>query len=128
MNRKLATAILIGIFLTPVLATADNKGLEDPEGAMVTESHGKITVLRSQPQGMEYGSGKNRLDAEVIFKLDKEPGKTFGIRLHEGTDPSIFYMTDLLREAFVNDLNVTVLHNKVEGVVNYPVIWVEITH
>ncbi len=127
IKKNIVTLFLVGLFLAPLSVMADDKGLDDPRGSLITESHGKITVLRSQPQGMEYGSGKNRLDAEVIFKLNEEPGKTFGIRLHEGVDPSMIYMTELLRDAFIHNFRVTVLHQNIEGVINNPVTWVEIS-
>jgi len=129
MKKNIVTALLLGMFMVPYVANGDDKGLVDPESSLVTESYGKITVLRAQPQGIEYGDSKDRLDAEVIFKLDKEPGKTFGIRYHEGVDPSIQFMAGLIREAFLNQLPITVLHNEVKGMrnKNIQVIYVEVT-
>ena len=67
---------------------------------------GLVEFLRVHELGSGWGGGgSNPIDAEVIFKLDTEPRKAFGIPLRSGdTLPAHEAMYSLVRDAFVGDL------------------------
>ena len=72
------------------------------------EASGHVTFLRVNEPGGGYGGGStNWFDADVIFELDSRPDKGFGFQLrNDAAEPVRRGMLDLLRDAFVNDLQV----------------------
>lgn len=51
---------------------------------MLRQSEGLVTFLRVNEPGYGYGGGKsNKIDEDVIFKLDKVPNKSFGFQLRD---------------------------------------------
>jgi len=60
-----------------------------------------VTFLRIQDIGKGFGGGdSNFIDADVIFKLDTSPSKTFGFQLRNDNNfPVRDGMLSLLREA-----------------------------
>ena len=52
------------------------RGLPDPG---VQEASGRVTFLRANDGG--YGPPDDHLDSDIIFMLDTQPGRAFGIKL-----------------------------------------------
>ena len=76
--------------------------------ALTTE--GFVTFLRVHELETGWGGGEsNFLDAEVIFKLDTEPTKSFGFQLRDDDNlPVREGMLALLQTALVNDIRVKI--------------------
>jgi hypothetical protein len=67
-------------------------------------SQGKLTFLRVHEVGSAFGPPSDRIDAEVIARLDSVPDRGLGFQLREdGNRPVRQGMLDLLRDAFEND-------------------------
>ncbi len=65
---------------------------------------GHVTLLRAHDPGTGYGAAPDFLDADAVFQLDTEPGRTFGFTLRNDTDRVAHQaMFDLLRHAFEHD-------------------------
>jgi hypothetical protein len=81
---------------------------------------GTVTFLRVQDTGKGFGGGdSNFIDADVIFKLDTSPLKTFGFQLRNDENfPVRDGMLSLLREA-VKDRGLSVITDYFE-LVNPP--------
>jgi len=74
-----------------------------------------VLLLRvAEPSHNGWGGGEtNKIRAEVVFKLDSLPVKSFGFPLtDDASGPARQGMLDLLREAFVNDLRVRVEYDE----------------
>lgn len=69
-------------------------------GALVNTS-GRVTFLRVHDVGTMYGPPHDQIDAEVIFWLDSEPEKAFGLLLRADGDEFVNCgMLNLLRLAY----------------------------
>ncbi len=78
---------------------------------------GKISSLRVQDVGISYGSGNNRLDAEVIIKFTNRPNHSYALRLR-ANDQKIYArngMLSLLREALKYNWDVNITYNETTG-------------
>jgi hypothetical protein len=78
---------------------------------------GKITLLRANDLGHVWGPPGDRLETEVVVRLDSAPDMGFGIDLKPGDQnlPSRLAMLSLLRDAYVHDLTVEIGFNIDEG-------------
>ena len=80
------------------------------------QSSGKLKMLRINQVGSKYGPGTDQIDAEVIIQLDSKPGMAFGFKLRNNwTRPVRQGMLDLLRDAYANDLTVTIDYDIAAG-------------
>lgn len=70
---------------------------------------GKLTLLRVHEVGSAWGPATDRLDVEVVIKLNSQPDKAFGFQLrNDGNRPVRQGMLDLLRDAFNHDWIVSI--------------------
>jgi hypothetical protein len=76
--------------------------------ADLRESQGTITFLRVHDDG-GFGPPTDRIDGEVIMKLNSDPNLAVGFQLrNDGSRPAHQGMLDLLRDAFNNNWTVVV--------------------
>jgi hypothetical protein len=82
--------------------------------AQLLELEGHVTFLLVVEQGSGYGGGSsNWIDADVIFKLDSRPDKSFGFQLRDDpSQPVRRGMLALLRDAMVHGLKVITDYNE----------------
>jgi len=67
----------------------------------VSATVGKLTLLRAHDVGTAFGPPDDRLDAEVVVRLDSEPGRSFGFQMRNDADREANEgMLQLLRDAF----------------------------
>lgn len=77
--------------------------------ADLKNSQGKLTFLRAHDVGTGWGPPSDQLDVEVVFMLDSVPQGAFGFQLRaDANEPVREAMVGLLRDAFVNNLKVSV--------------------
>ena len=86
-----ATALLLAALLGAA-STAD---------AALLQRQGKVTFLRVHDVGTGFGPPGDRIDVEVVFQLDTQPGKSFGFQVRSDANRAARQgMLDLLRDAF----------------------------
>ena len=77
--------------------------------ADLKNSQGKLTFLRAHDVGTGFGPPSDQLDVEVVFMLDSVPKGAFGFQLrNDANEPVREAMVGLLRDAYVNNLKVSV--------------------
>ena len=77
--------------------------------ADLRNSQGKLTFLRAHDVSTKWGPPGDQLDVEVVFMLDTDPQGAFGFQLRsDANEPVREAMVGLLRDAFVNNLTVSV--------------------
>jgi hypothetical protein len=77
--------------------------------ADLKNSVGKLTFLRAHDVGTGWGPPNDQLDVEVVFMLDSVPQGAFGFQLrNDANEPVREAMVGLLRDAYVNNLKVSV--------------------
>jgi hypothetical protein len=77
--------------------------------ADLLQSTGKLTFLRVHDVGTAWGPPTDRLDVEVVVKLDVLPDQAFGFQLRNDSNQVARQgMLDLLRDAFNNDWTVSI--------------------
>jgi hypothetical protein len=89
--------------------------LAEAKAARFLYSTGHLLLLRvAEPSHNGWGGGEtNPITAEVVFKLDSLPVKSFGFALtNDASGPARQGMLDLLRDAFVHDLRVRVEYDE----------------
>ena len=70
-------------------------------------AEGKITSVLVQDLGSGYGLPTDRIDGEVVIRIDSLPEKAFGFSLRRDANESTHgKMLDLLRDAFLRDIRV----------------------
>lgn len=99
--------VLAAITRAEVALRNCQQGLPSPG---VQSASGRVSFLRINDGG--FGPPNDFLDAEVIFMLDTEPGRAFGVKLE---NPAREGMLALLRDAFTNSFDVTIDYNQVSG-------------
>ncbi|MGD8595263.1 MAG: hypothetical protein PVF82_20715 [Gammaproteobacteria bacterium] len=85
------------------------KTIENPDSHSV-EVKGKIKLYRVQVENMNLGEGKNAADAEVFVTLDSKPGMVYALQIKGNTPPSNQVIADTLRDAYINNIPVTLYH------------------
>jgi hypothetical protein len=77
--------------------------------ADLKNSQGKLTFLRAHDVGTGWGPPNDQLDVEIVFMLDSVPQGAFGFQLRsDANEPVREAMVGLLRDAYVNNLRVSV--------------------
>jgi photosystem II stability/assembly factor-like uncharacterized protein len=67
----------------------------------VLAMEGRLTELRANERGGMFGPPTDRIDVEIVFRLDADPRKAFGFQLrHDTHEPAHRGMLDVLRDAF----------------------------
>lgn len=75
----------------------------------VSAAVGNLTLLRVHDVGTKFGAPGDQLDAEVIIRLDTEPGHSFGFQLRSDADgESNEGMLELLQDAFDHNRRVRI--------------------
>ena len=124
-SQMYALLLATGALAASPLVMADTPvALAGPHAHAVDVS-GKITLFRSQIKGLEIGKAQKMLDAEVLVTLDTQPGKVFGVRLHDANDPAAQSMVDTLRAAYINNIPVTLQHRLEPGKPYLTLNWVQ---
>jgi len=129
MKRLVILSVLPIIFLlNSAMTVADvNPDMDSHALGASIATTGKITSIRAQIEGLEFGDKGDYLDAEILVKLDSAPKMVFGYRYHEKASPSLALMADLLKEAYLHDLPVTIFHTQLPQKKNQTIIWVELS-
>ena len=79
-------------------------------------STGKLTFLRAHDVGTKFGPPTDQIDVEVVVKLDTEPTRAMGFQLRpDGNGQARAGMLDLLRDAFNQNLTVTIDYDLPDG-------------
>jgi hypothetical protein len=80
------------------------------------QSTGKLTFLRVHDVGTAFGPQSDRIDVEVVMKLNAAPERAMGFQLrNDGNRPARQGMLDLLRDAFNHNWTVSVDYNLDDG-------------
>jgi hypothetical protein len=67
----------------------------------VLAMEGRVIELRAHERGGMFGPPTDRIDVEVVFRLDTDPRKAFGFQLRQDArEPAHRSMVDVLRDAF----------------------------
>ena len=129
MKRIVLLAVLsIILLMSSAMTIADvNPDMDSHVRGASIITTGKVTSIRAQIEGLEYGDKADFLDAEVLVRLDSAPEMTFGFRHHENASPSLTLMSDLLKEAFLKGIPVKILHTQLPQKKNQTIIWVELS-
>jgi len=78
-----------------------------PEQIFAAE--GKVTLLRAHDVGTGFGPPADFIDAEVVVRLDSQPGRSFGFQLRNDTNEGARRaMLNLLRDAFNHNWTVRI--------------------
>lgn len=95
---------------------------------MPLEKTGKIVFLRAHDLGTAYGPPNDQLDVEAVFILNAIGTGAYGFQLRNDDNlPARQAMFSLLRDAFVNNLNVTADYNIDPGKQNGVAIRIALT-
>jgi len=106
--------VMLAFLMLSSVAMADSPiDLGKPDSHSV-EVKGKVTLYRVQIEGMNFGEGKDKANAEVFVKLDSKPNMVYTLSLHspdgKSHDPVNQEMADTLRTAYINKTPVTIYH------------------
>lgn len=101
-------SLLMFAFCTTVYADSP-KNIENPDRHSI-EVKGKIKLYRVQIENMNLGEGKNAANAEVFVTLDSKPGMVYALQIKGNTPPANKVMADTLRDAYINNIPVTLYH------------------
>lgn len=80
-------------------------------------SSGKIVMLRVNDLGHVWGPPDDAIYTEVVVKLDSAPDSGFGFELRSGDDnlPSRLAMLSVLKDAYFNQVPISLSYDIVEG-------------
>src|SRR5210317_1312867 len=105
----MVTLAAAGIGVSTVTLADSPKTLAAPDSHSV-EVKGKINLYRVQVEGMKLGEGKNLSNSEVFISLDSNPKMIYTLAIHGDSPPSNRVIADTLRDAYVNNIPVTLYH------------------
>ena len=125
-NMWMATLLIV---LMSSIAMADSpKSLATPDRHSV-EVKGKINLFRVQVDGMNLGEGTSAAKAEVFVTLDSKPGMVYALQINGGTSPTNKVIADTLRDAYINNLPVTLYHQMaIKKDNNFKILMVQLDH
>lgn len=124
----LLAALPVILLISSSVAIADvNPDMDSHARGASIVTTGKITSIRAQIEGLEFGHKEDFLDAEILVRLDSAPEMTFGYRYHENASPSLALMADLLKEAYFRGVPVKLFHTQLPQKKNQTIIWVELS-
>jgi hypothetical protein len=132
MRKQFATAILAtSALVLSVSPLADITPSGGDVGGAAPHAHasattGKISMLRVQRPGIEYGPKEDRLDAEVLVQLDTRPKGVLGLRMHGDADQALGEIVALLKSAYASGQPVTIFHTDKPNAQNEEIIWVQL--
>jgi hypothetical protein len=112
MRVSIALLASLGLCFSGIVVADSPVNIDKPDSHSVAVK-GKVNLFRVQVEGMNFGSGKNKVHAEVFVSLDSQPGMIYTLALHDdsnGTSPVNQEIADTLRTAYVNKLPVTLYH------------------
>jgi len=107
--KIISLAVLATIFSIPAAMADSPKSINAPDRHSV-EVKGKINLYRVQVEGMQLGEGKNKSNSEVFVTLDSNPKMIYTLAIHKDSPQSNRVIADTLRDAYVNNLPVTLYH------------------
>ncbi len=95
------------LFIAPITLADSPKSITTPDrhSVMVT---GKVVLYRVQIEGMKFGEGADKADAEVFVALDSNPKTIFALQLKRNSSDVNKAMADTLRDAYINKVPVTI--------------------
>ena len=97
------------LFIFPMLSLAMLFSVSETIHADLINASGQLTLLRVHDVGTQYGPPKDRIDVEVVIRLNTRPGQAFGFKLRNDTNALVHQgMLDLLRDAYVNNWTVNI--------------------
>jgi len=106
-------SLLMFVFSTVVYADSPTS-IKGPDRHSV-EVKGKIKLYRVQIEDMNLGEGKNAANAEVFVTLDSKPDMVYALQIKGNTPPANQVMADTLRDAYINNIPVTLYHQMAVG-------------
>ena len=105
MVTLMATVIAAGLAVAPSTAQASSN-------VQFLQGSGRINFMVIQEAGVPYGPPSDSIASEVVIKLDSLPNNAFGFSLRNNANlPSHQAMLDILRDAFFNNIPVTIDYN-----------------
>ena len=80
---------------------------------MLQGKAGKVSFLRVNEIGYEYGPAGDVLKTEVVVRLDSAPDMAFGFELRAGDQnlPARLAMLAILRDAYIHQLSVLLAYD-----------------
>jgi len=85
----------------------DVMGVENTSGTTPENTCGLVSFLRVHQLLSGYGPADDRIDGEVVFKVEGRPDEAFGFKLRDDPDgPSHEAMFSLLKLAYLHRLTV----------------------
>ncbi len=114
-NFMKVMSMSVAIFLSPLAAQADSPPSTTTPDSHSIENKGTVNLYRVQSEGLEFGKGKDAIDAEVMVTLDSDPTLVYTIRLHEDSPKSALLMAETLRDAFINSKPVSIFYQIAPG-------------
>lgn len=86
----------------------------DTDAQCVLATAGTLTLLRVHEVGGGFGPPDDRIDGEVIIRLDTEPGQAFGFQLRaDDAETTHRGMLDLLRDAYTAERRIRIEYQRV---------------
>jgi hypothetical protein len=77
--------------------------------ADIRQTTGRVTSLRVHEMGSAFGPPNDRIDVEVVIRLDSEPNKAFGFQLRNDARLAAHQgMLEVCRDAFNNGWTITI--------------------
>ncbi len=112
LNNNRVSALMLSVLMLSgmSIAMADSPAdINSPDRHSV-EVKGKIKLYRVQTEGMKLGKGDEETNAEVFVTLDSAPKMVYSLQVHGDSPKSNQVMADTLRDAYVNNIPVTLYH------------------
>jgi len=81
---------------------------------------GKVTLLRVNPVGGAFGPPADRIDAEVIIKLNTKPDNAYGFQLRKDNNELTHEaMFEMLQYAYANNLEIKIEYTRLPNRKNF---------
>lgn len=123
---------LMLISLSLIVFYSKNSLADSPANISVPDSHsvevkGKINLYRVQIQNMDLGRDGDKVHAEVFVTLDSDPKMVYALNINDNAPISNRLMADALRDAYINNLPVTLYHQiAIRKTNNYKILMVQL--
>lgn len=110
LKQMIISAIIVALGVGAGMSFADSPVSLDKPDSHSVEVKGTINLYRVQIEGMNFGTGNDKANAEVFVTLDTKPGMVYALQLHNDSPPANKVIADTLRDAYIKKTPVTLYH------------------
>lgn len=126
MKTIISVLPLVAAVVFSATSFADSPPDQQTPDAHSVPAKGTLSLYRVQTEGLGFGKKGDNIDAEVFVALDTKPNTIFSVKISESSPAINKVMADTLRDAYLNNVPVTLYSQIAPGKSNVKIQMVQL--